>query len=281
MHFSGFFYKFFAKGTTVMKKIIVAVLSVFAAYAVGLYFLQDMFLYEPDKFYIAPQKINMPEFKENLLATNDGEKIMTWYFKGHKNKPALLFFHGNCKQMAEFAPHLRTFIKKNYTVLMMEYRGFGANKGHINQKNMYADAQSSFDWLKKQGYQTIIAYGYSLGTAAASNLAATRPVDGVILTAPFYSMRKLVSQKPVLWAKYLLKDTYDNAAYLAKSKTPILIIHGKKDKLISYINSVWLNEVSASDNKKLYLLENVDHHFIFFAEHNQPYILEWLRNFEQ
>ena len=204
---------------------------------------------------------------------------MTWYYRGDKNKPAILFLHGNAGQIATFAPHLIPYIKAGYTVLMMEYRSFGNTKGSITQKTILQDAAFAFDWLKGQGYSQIIVYGYSFGTAFASALSEVRQPDGLVLTAPFSALDKLVSEKPVPFAKFVLKDRYRSVDYLKKYKAPLLIVHGKKDKLIPYHHSKILFDNALSQEKQIKLLDNETHTSVFFNQKSVPFVLEFLKNF--
>lgn len=265
-----------------MKKIygiFIGIASVMIVYAIGLFLLQEKFIYHPDDYYTSPKEAGLNEFAENPLQMSDGQTIMTWLAKGEADKPVILFFHGNCAQIAEFAPHLISLIKQGYPVLMAEYRGFGGTKGELNQASMYADALRVYDWLKENGHDKVIVFGYSLGTAAASVVAAERKPDGVILLSPFYSMRSLVAEKPVPFAKWVLKDSYDSALKLKNADVPLLIIHGAMDPLIPYHHSLQLMENAGSKNKTLRLLPFDTHQSVFYDEHSIPFILEWLKNF--
>lgn len=257
-------------------KIISVVLVVFTVYLTTLYFMQNYLLFYPSKKYKSPTDISLAEFSENLLTAEDNTKIMSWYHEGDKNKPAILFLHGNAGQIATFAPHLLPLTKAGYAVLMMEYRGFGNTKGSISQQTVVKDAALAFDWLKSQGYPEIVVYGYSFGTAFSSALTDIRPVDRLILTAPFSALDKLVSEKPVPFAKFALKDKYKSTEYLKKYSAPLLIIHGKKDKLIPYHHAQMLFEVALSEKKQIELLDDEAHASVFFEEKNIPFILKFL-----
>ena len=259
--------------------IFIVIALVMIVYAIGLFLLQEKFIYRPDDYYTSPKEAGLNEFAENPLQMSDGQTIMTWLAKGEADKPVILFFHGNRAQIAEFAPHLIPLIKQGYPVLMAEYRGFGGTKGKLTQVSMYADALSVYDWLKENGHNKVIVFGYSLGTAAASVVAAERKPDGVILLSPFYSMRSLVAQEQVPFAEWLLKDRYDSALNLKNADVPLLIIHGAMDTLIPYHHSLQLMESAGSKNKTLRLLPLDTHKSVFYDEHSVPFIIEWLKKF--
>lgn len=260
-----------------VTKIFLFCFGIFVAYIGILYSIQDYLLFEPNKNYQSAEDISISGFSEILLTASDGTEIMTWYHQGDENKPAILFLHGNTGQIAYLAPAMPPLLDAGYTVLMMEYRGFGKTNGNISQKAVVQDAALAFDWLKNKGYAKVVVYGYSFGTAFSAALTDVRNVDGIILTAPFSSLYQLVSEKPVPFAKYILKDKYMSIDYLKNYSGPLLIVHGKKDKLIPYHHAERLFESAISSNKKLILLDEETHHSIFFDNKNIPYILEFLK----
>ena len=221
----------------------------------------------------------MPEFSEESLHTSDGIDIMMWYHEGETNKPAILFLHGNSGQISKFASNLQVLARAGYSVLMMEYRSFGNTPGIITEKTVGNDAALAFDWLKAKGHRKIIVYGYSFGTAFASVLTSLRQMDGLILTAPFASLDRLVSEKPVPFARLALKDRYKSAKFLKRYKGPLLIVHGKEDTLIPYHHALIVFDKAASPQKQLKLLDGETHRSVFFDKKNIPFVLEFLKNF--
>ena len=258
-------------------KVILFIGYLFCLYLGFLYFFQYDLLFIPEQQYKSPQEISLPKFQEEKIQASDGVEIMHWYYEGDKNKPAVLFFHGNGGQISDFAPALIPITKEGYSVLAMEYRGFGNTGGNISQKTVFQDSANAFDFLKRKGHTRIVAYGYSFGAAFATGLTTLRPVDGLILTAPFSSLKKIVSEKPVPFARFLLKDTYPSDIYIKDYTKPILIIHGKKDTIIPYHHSQILYEQAKSPNKQLYLLEQDNHISIFLKRKNIPFILDFLK----
>jgi len=264
---------------TPVKKVtrVVLFLGYLLALYVGfLYFFQYDLLFWPSKDYRSPKDMGFTLFREVVMTAADGTPIMHWYHEGDKDKPAILFFHGNTGQIADFSPGLVPIARAGYSVLAMEYRNFGNTGGEISQKVVFQDAANAFDFLKKQGHKKVVAYGYSFGTAFASGLTSLRPVDGVILTAPFSSLYNIVSEKPVPLAKYLLKDNYPSVQYLQNYEKPLLIVHGTKDNVIPYHHGQMLYNNAKSNDKSIHLLDNTDHITVFWRFKNLPFILPFL-----
>lgn len=257
-------------------KIFLGLAAICGLYVLFLWSMQRYLLFWPSHDYVSPQEADLPEFAENRLKATDGTTIMTWYAAGDKSKPAILFFHGNAFQISGFAQQLIPFVWLGYGVLIMEYRNFGNTKGTTLQEDIFSDAAITYDWLKAQGYPQIIVYGYSYGTAVASGLTTLRPVEKLILTSPFASMRGLVAEKSVPLGSLLMRDTYPSKDYLRQYHGALLIIHGKNDLLIPVHHGQMMYDAAAAEDKELVLLEHTDHHNIFFKEKNLPIIFAWL-----
>ncbi len=265
-----------------IKKIIrfiVAFAGASLVYAVMLYLLQDRLLFVPDRFYISPTEAELSAFKEMPRKTADGSRIMSWYAKGNEDKPLILFFHGNAWQVAFFALYLKPYIESGYSVLMPEYRGFAGSEGHLGEKEMYADAEMWFDYAKKDlGHNEIIVMGYSMGTAPASRLAALRSPSAVVLMAPFYSLLREVEDKHIPLAPQLLTRHLESYKYISAYIGKLLVVHGKKDRLISFYQGRDLFDLAPSERKVFYLFEDANHHTLYFNDKYHQFILQWLEN---
>ncbi len=263
-------------------RIVSAIILLSFLYFGILYCFQNYFLFSPGGKYKSPKESGNEIFKENIIKAEDGTDIMTWFFEGDPDKPLILYFHGNTGQIARFAPLMKNIVNKDYSVAMIEYRGFGNTKGKISQKTEFSDAVSFYDYYKKRTDKKIILYGYSFGCAFALGLTQYRNPDGIILTAPFSSLYQEVKEYPVPLAFLVLKDKYPSDEYIKNVKCPILIMHGLDDKLIDCSHSVSLAEAATikSEDMSFVLINNVNHHDIYFKEINIPLILDWLKKLQ-
>jgi len=261
------------------SKIISIILGILAVYWAGLYIFQDYFIFFPDYHYKTPAQANMPEFAEKNYPAADGTMLRGWYFKGHSDKPAILFFHGNAGQIATFAPKMAGYIEAGYSVFMPEYRGFAKAPGKLTQKTMYEDGLAAYDFLQERlGHSRIIVFGYSMGTAAASATAARRSATGLVLAAPFYSLKEIVKEKPVPGASWLLRNELPSYQFVEKFEAPLLIIHGEKDRLIPCTHGKKLFDLATSPQKKYKQVAGENHNGLFFKADNHKPILEWLEH---
>jgi hypothetical protein len=261
-------------------KITALILFICLFYCFIIYFFQDKFLFNPDTNYKSPKTVGTSMFVEIPIKAKDGTQLMTWYFKGDEEKPLILFFHGNSYQLSAFTPHLVQLTELGYSVALLEYRGFGNTKGKLSQEIVFSDAVDFYDYYKNKTDKKIIFYGYSFGCAVVMGLTKYRTPDAIILSAPFSSFYNEVKDKYyVPFAYCLLKDKYPSHEYVKNISSPILIIHGKKDKLIHPKHSQQMFDLVPVEEKQIILIEDVNHHDLFFKEKNIPIIIQWLEQF--
>ena len=177
-------------------------------------------LIRPRVFYSGPwhpeprDPVGWP-YEEARIHTPDGLELQGWFFKQPKPSPTILFMHGtsyNASDMwltEERAVAFNDFmrgIRANF--LVFDYRGYGNNGGVATEEATYADAASALAWLHARhdvNPEQIFFYGFSLGTGIASWLAIHEQGAGLILRAPFTSIRDLaVGRYPKLRAAFVL-----------------------------------------------------------------------------
>jgi fermentation-respiration switch protein FrsA (DUF1100 family) len=124
-------------------------------------------------------------------------------------------------------------------VLAVEYRGFGRSEGRAHEQGLYLDAQAAWEYaVGERGIppQRVIAFGQSLGTAVAADLAANRDVGGVVLEAPFPSVaavaRRVYFFLPGITA--LMRTKFAMGEKLAAKEVPLLVVHCASDPVIAH-----------------------------------------------
>jgi uncharacterized protein len=84
-----------------------------------------------------------------------------------------------------------------------------------------------------QQYKTIYTFGRSLGSGVAVQLAAQRPIAGVILVAPFDSLVEVGKRYyPFLPVNWMLKHRFDSVGIAPSIKAPLLCIVAEDDEII-------------------------------------------------
>lgn len=194
-----------------------------------------------------PDAVGMP-CEEATIYTPDGLELQGWFFCARKPIATILFMHGtsyNASDMwitgertSAFAAFLRG-VECNF--LVFDYRGFGRNAGAPTEEGTYTDAASALAWLHGRhdvDPAAIVFYGFSLGTGVATELAMREPGAGLILRAPFTSIRDLIvdryprASRILALAPWLPLTNYDTIAKIARLDRPLLIMHGEADNTV-------------------------------------------------
>ena len=247
-----------------IKYLYLAISSIILVYFVIIlfvYFYQRNLLYNPSENNYLNDKISF-NYKEIFIETNKNIKLKSWFIeKDLKNFKTILFFHGNTGNLFNRVYKLNELNKLNLNILIISWRGFSGNKGKPTEKNLYHDAEKAVKWLNTQGLNNkdIVLYGESLGTGVATELASKNNFGGIILESPFTSMVDTAKiYYPYLPVNLLLKDRFNSKNKIKDIKTPILIMHGKKDNVVPQKMGLELYE-KANEPKFNYFPENDDH----------------------
>ena len=201
----------------------------------GTQIVQQRLLYFPDTRRTTPQDAGLDGVSERTLISADGSAILTWWGDAHDNHPTLIYFHGNAGSFLNLAERIRKYMARGYNIVMMTYRGYGGSGGSPSERANVMDALAVYDAVRTSGVpeDRIILYGESLGTGIAIQVAAQRPVAGLILDAPYTSIVDLAGlHYPFLPARWLMSDRYESSTYASQVSAPVLIVHGEADRII-------------------------------------------------
>ena len=231
-----------------------------------LYLLQRKILFNQSKKPEPPDSYGLQDVSEIYIKTQDNINLLAWHFKGSKNLPLLVYFHGNSFNIGERAYRINRYIEKNWSVLLVAWRGYSGNHGKPTEKNLYIDGESTINWVKENtDYKNdqIIVYGESLGSGVAVQLGTKYKFLSIVLEAPFTSISEIAKKKyPIFPTKFLVRDNFDNYNKILNIKSPLMIISGKKDEIVPHSQSLRLF------NKAQVLKKSV---FIDEAMHNNLY----------
>lgn len=230
------------------------VIAVYVVISVLLYYLQDYFLFKPEKlskdftFYYENQQV-----EEYNLETQDGAVINGLHFKVENPKGIVLYLKGNSKSIKGWGKFAVDFTRHNFEVIMLDYRGFGKSTGRRSQKAIHNDLQMVYDKIKERVLERyIILYGRSLGSGFATKLASLNNPRMLILDAPYYSLTKVTARyMPFMPLSILMKYPLPTYKWIKYVKCPIHILHGTKDKLIPFKSSIKLSQLNPK-NCRLY-----------------------------
>ena len=208
-----------------MKFLFYIFIGVIFLYIIGagyLYVTQDekVFNKKYSKYY-TPKNIEPIYFK-----TSDGIVLEGGIVKNKRNGPLILYFSGNANNVFEFLEDIGSKLK-NYNFVAFNYPGYGNSEGKPCESCILKYALEIYD-----KYKPDIVIGRSLGSAAASFCAKRNP-KGIILITPFDSIENIAKIKyPFFPVSFLLKYKFDEAKFISKTNSPVVVIALKNDDVI-------------------------------------------------
>lgn len=249
------------------------VLLTYVVFALLFWCFHPYILFRPTKLPLNfKYKFDVP-FKEINFSPEKGVILNALWFSRKNTPPSfthrkiILFFHGNRDNLARWGrEYAGRFINAGYDVLMYDYRGYGKSTGNRSEGALHHDAQYVYDFLKQRFQEdSIIVYGYSLGTGMASRIAASNRPKMLILEAPYASVPTLGrTQLPIFPYEWLTRYKFRTDSCFAHIRCPIHLFHGTKDITVPYKNSLILANLATKKNVKVGLttIPNGQHLFL-------------------
>ena len=147
----------------------------------------------------------------------------------------MLYFGGNAEEVSWMLA--RAGAKTGW--LLVDYRGYGSSAGKPSESALVADAVQWYDHAKqKLGAQRIVLFGRSLGSGVAVQLAASRPVSGVILVTPFDSLTNVARRHyPYLPVRWMLRHPFDSVERAPLIDVPLLCLAAEHDEIIPMVHA--------------------------------------------
>ncbi len=259
-------------------------------------------LIRPRVFHAGPWHPEPPDavrwpYEEAAIYTPDGIELQGWFFKQPQPSPTLLFMHGtsyNASDMwvtPERAEAFHEFLSRiGCNFFLFDYRGYGAQPGAntpASEEGTYTDGAGALSWLHNRADvdpARIFYYGFSLGTGIAAGLALREPPVGLILRAPFTSLRGLaVGRHPRLraalaFAPWLPLTNYDTLEKIRRYNGPLLVMHGDADKTVP--ESMGRQIFEAASGPKRYAVFPAAGHSDISADLVVPHITRFVQDVE-
>lgn len=203
----------------------------------GLAVFQRDMIYHPSSEVVTPAQAGVPEMVPVPVCTEDNLVITGWYAPATQPQAATIaLFHGNAGTLAHRAHKARMLMDAGYGVFLVGYRGYGGNPGRPSEIGLYSDSRAALTWLVNQGIAetSLVAYGESLGTGVAVQMAAEHPdLAALVLEAPFTRLPDLAPAFLLPgFADMLMTDRYDSLGKIGAIQTPLLILHGEHDGVV-------------------------------------------------
>ena len=138
-----------------MPGFIFYIIGGFIVLLILIYFLQERFIFKPEKLKKDFQfKYDAP-FKEYFFEPEPSVSINGLHFYRENPKGLILYFHGNTRSIKGWAKYAKDFYRFDYDVLLVDYRGFGKSTGKRNEQDMLKDMQFCILYSKRIIYEQI------------------------------------------------------------------------------------------------------------------------------
>jgi pimeloyl-ACP methyl ester carboxylesterase len=226
--------------------------------------------------------------RTTMEVSADGALLRGWKYAGaDPTAPTVVFFNGNAATIDASDVLYRGLAAQGPSIVVFDYRGYGFSGGTPDVTTFQQDGVRVFDAVAAAAQpQRVAVYGFSLGTAVAAYVAAQRPVAGLILAAPFPSAAE---EFPVFARLNGIPDdiaktvviapdataAFDERGFLAKSKAPLLIIHGSDDQDVPIALGRLLFDASTVSGRRFLEVHGVQHNGVV----NSVPALEGFRKF--
>ena len=210
--------------------------------------------------------------RETVEQNIGGQTLRGYRYTGtDPGAPLLLFFNGNGMPTQRADMLYRQLASLGPSVVVFDYRGFGFSDGSPDVMGFRTDGLDLYDRLLASAPgRRVVVFGVSLGTAMAAYIASERPVAGLILGMPIasaaqelpvfgrllgYPSSQLIEAVPSAEAKAI----FDEVDLVARSRAPLLIVHGADDEVVPIAQGRQVLAASASPQKRMVEVSGAGH----------------------
>ncbi|TWT58045.1 Alpha/beta hydrolase family protein [Thalassoglobus neptunius] len=223
--------------------------SLFLEMLIMLALLQRKLIYAPDANPVElSEAISVCELTQDVrLDVAPGIKLCGWHSRCSSQEQAskrlVILFPGKAGNRLKRVSLLEQYHRLSCDTLIFDYRGYGGSAGSPAESDISNDSLKVWEFaVEKLGYEPsqIVCSGQSLGGGVATRLVwelsqRGTPPAGLILTATFSSLADAARvHYPWLPVKALLVEKYPSAERIGEVSCPLLIIHGKQDRIVPF-----------------------------------------------
>jgi pimeloyl-ACP methyl ester carboxylesterase len=240
------------------KRLLRIVVAVYIILIVVLASLQKSLIFPGAASQGRKDAIVRPSSDEELvnLSTQGGDRVTALFgnaLKGEygrelredaSDRPTVIFFYGNGMCMADCVGEFLRLRHEGFNVIVPDFVGYGMSSGQPSEAGCYATADAAYDYLLSRediDHKKIVVLGWSLGAAAAIDLASRKPVAGILTVSAFTSMADMAHELlPYLPTSLVLRHHFKNEEKLRGIDLPIFIAHGDRDNIVPFAMSARL-----------------------------------------
>lgn len=244
-------------------RVVVIVALVFLLLVAFMWVFQRRLIYLPTQA-LTDIAVVLPSAEEVTFPTEDGLTLAAWLLPAARdpNGATVIVFNGNAGNRSDRVPFARALADHGYSVLLVDYRGYGGNPGSPTEDSLLADGRAAVAYLVARpdiDAGLLVYFGESLGAAVAIGVAKQRPPAALVLRSPFASLPDIGAvHYPFLPTWLLMWDRFPNVERIAGIDVPLLIVAGSADSIVPADQSRLVYEAAAQP-KKFVMIEGANH----------------------
>jgi fermentation-respiration switch protein FrsA (DUF1100 family) len=197
------------------------------------------------------------------LHTADGAELSAVHLPNPAADYTVLYSHGNAEDLGVILPMLERLHASGFAVFAYDYRGYGTSRGTPSELGAYADVDAAYAYLAGRlavDPGRIIAYGRSVGSGPAVDLASRHRLAGLVVESGFVTAFRVVTRVPLLPF-----DRFRNLDKMSRVRCPVLVMHGMRDEIVAAAHGRRLFE-AAPEPKRALWIEGAGHNdFVLVA----------------
>ena len=209
-----------------------------------------------------PENVGLP-YTDVSIRTTDGETLHGWWLEHPEPRAQVIFWHGNGGNLSLWLEVIAGIRRRGFSVLAVDYRGYGASTGRPSERGIYRDAEATageFARRFRRGSAPVIYWGRSIGCpVAASSISTARP-DALVLESPMPHVRAVLRTNPIMWAlSFLSSYRFPTSRFLQGYDGPLLVIHGEVDSIVPLSAGQQVFENARTSRKTFVSIPGADH----------------------
>ncbi len=218
------------------------------------------------------------EYEEIILSIDENRYLSTWHIPCPLPKGIIVILPGSSLNKASYSGLAKIFIPNGYSVLLVDYEGFGESPSPTDKVDfdfLVTDGFVAIDWALAN-YDNVIGYGISLGTTILTRVAAERDLSACVFesivvfptaTTDFLDLINLNFPLFVFVGDSLLipnipTDLFTNL-WIQEVHEPKLFVHSYEDYVTPLAGVKRIFDL-APEPKQLWILDGNEHAMEFF-----------------
>jgi pimeloyl-ACP methyl ester carboxylesterase len=221
-----------------------------------------------------------PGARDVMLEVERGVRLHARVHDAPGAVAVVVLFHGNGEVVSDYDLAAPRFEEAGGALAVVDFRGYGRSEGAPSLRHLVADARPAIEGLlgdlRRSGdARPVVVMGRSLGSACAVEVAHAVPeiVSGLVFESGFSDLTGVARRRGILMERVADEDleVLCPLRKLARSRTPLLVLHGAEDSLIVPEEGRAAFDASVAEDKRLVLVpgrghNNVSHHPLYWEE---------------